>query len=753
MATADWASVDWRALSGAAGVSAASATIASAIMAIGGIPLGYWLARRPGHAASTVGFLVQLPLALPPLTSGILLLFLIGPYSTIGRMVGGSLTDSFTGILLAGIFVASPFLIVAARSAFSAVDPILEDVAATLGHHAYARFFKVALPLAWPAIRAGLLLSWLRAFGEFGATVMVAYHPYSLPVYTYVAFGSQGLPAMIPIIVPTLSIALLVAVLTAASTRLTPWASRRSSAQRSAPTSAAPAPADSDSAPASTSIRSRTVPAGNAAECTMGANTSTDRPTLSFAFRKTLADFTLDIAWTPTAKRLAILGESGSGKSMTLRLLAGLDDVDANADGDGNGDGDGDGDGNGNGNGNGNRNRNGDGKDDGDVRTVMKKSRRSDRHSTPRRASHFVVHGRDYLPLPAEARHIAYVPQDFGLFPHKTVFEQWAFARDANLAAARYWSAHLGLLPLEGRFPSMLSIGQRQRVAIVRALARPCSLILLDEPFSALDTPRRKQLRTSLRRLQREIDATTILVTHDPDEAALLSDEMLVLAHGRLLQQGATQDVFARPANAQVAELLGLTNVGTGTLHETDGKWSILMQDGDAVALHAAVVDAAIPVALGANQANVARAGTAVMWRIHPDAIALSPSPSPPSLSPSPSPSPPSLSAPSGLESAVAATVAQHFAPPPPDTSSTAANGGVNAESASADSGRPAAYAATADDRTLVDGRPTLVIRFAGTLLSVSENFAHSIDDTVYFTIDPHGIDVWPQTVTAPRAN
>ena len=80
-------------------------------------------------------------------------------------------------------------------------------------------FFRVSLPIAWPAILSGLLLAWLRAFGEFGATVMVAYHPYSLPVYTYVAFGSQGLPAMLPVLLPTLALALAIMVLSTLARR------------------------------------------------------------------------------------------------------------------------------------------------------------------------------------------------------------------------------------------------------------------------------------------------------------------------------------------------------------------------------------------------------------------------------------------------------------------------------------------------------------------------------------------------------
>ena len=176
---ADWHGVDWKSTLSAAAVSAGSASVASLVILLGGVPLGYLLARSNSRKAALLGFIVQLPLALPPLTSGVLLLFLLGPYSWVGQLTGGALTDSFTGIVLAETFVAAPFLIIAARSAFSAVDPMFEDVAATLGHRAGSRFFRVTLPVAWPAISAGLALAWLRAFGEFGATVRCGKRPES----------------------------------------------------------------------------------------------------------------------------------------------------------------------------------------------------------------------------------------------------------------------------------------------------------------------------------------------------------------------------------------------------------------------------------------------------------------------------------------------------------------------------------------------------------------------------------------------
>src|ERR1700761_6388260 len=270
LGAADWASVDWHATWSAVAISAGSASVAALVILIGGVTLGYFLARSNSRKVAVLGFIVQLPLALPPLTSGVLLLFLLGPYSWVGSLTGGALTDSFTGIVLAETFVAAPFLIIAAKSAFAAVDPVFDDVAATLGHHAGSRFFRVTLPVAWPAIRAGLALSWLRAFGEFGATVMVAYHPYSLPVYTYVVFGGQGLPAMMPLLLPTLAIAIICAALSIYSLR-----------QKTSP--------------------DQTDLADDALEPRTGLTASrgeTATLPLAFHLQRRLGAFELDIAWT-----------------------------------------------------------------------------------------------------------------------------------------------------------------------------------------------------------------------------------------------------------------------------------------------------------------------------------------------------------------------------------------------------------------------------------------------------------------------
>ena len=193
-------------------VSMACATISLTLITAFGIPLAYLLARSTSRLSSIVGLVVQLPLALPPLMSGIVLIYLVGPYTFLGRLFGGHLTDSLTGIVLAQTFVAAPFLIVTARAAFGSVDSALLDMAGTLGHSDVSRFRRVALPLAAPGIKAGMLLAWLRAFGEYGAVVILAYNPSSLPVYTYNQFSGTGLTNTLAPTALAVAVAMVVAV-------------------------------------------------------------------------------------------------------------------------------------------------------------------------------------------------------------------------------------------------------------------------------------------------------------------------------------------------------------------------------------------------------------------------------------------------------------------------------------------------------------------------------------------------------------
>jgi ABC-type sulfate/molybdate transport systems ATPase subunit/ABC-type sulfate transport system permease component len=508
--SARWSSVAVPALLHACAVSVASATAATVLVALGGIPLGYLLARIPGRAMAVLGFLVQLPLALPPLASGVLLLFLVGYGAPLGRLTAGALTDSFAGIVLAQAFVAAPFVIIAARSAFAAIDPALEGVAETLGRRPLEVFLRVSMPIARPALLSGLLLAWLRAFGEFGATVMVAYHPYSLPVYTYVAFGDQGLPAMLPVLLPALLLAFAIMLL--------------SGFLGSARRTAMPAAAGGEVAPdlaARADLPIRQAGGGGARSAAVG---------LALDLRKRLDGFQLAVDWSTRARRLAVLGPSGSGKSLTLKLIAGLERPDA-----------------------------------GTIR----------------------LGDLDLSRFDAAHRGVAYLPQSYGLFPHLTLIEQLCFPAGAEPARAAEWIGRLGLEGLERRRPAALSLGQQQRVALARALMRPADLLLLDEPFSALDAPLRAALREELLEVQRAFAGTTILVTHDPAEATLLADELLVLDAGRVLQAGRADQVYQRPASAQVARLLGADHPSEGVVAGDDaiavGQEAVLRVAGPAL--------------------------------------------------------------------------------------------------------------------------------------------------------------------------
>lgn len=198
---------------GALVTSVVSASIATIIIGLFGIPLGYVLARWHFPGKGLLSLVIYLPLVFPPVVSGIMLLQLYGPYGVIGgplASAGLEIDESLAGIVVAQIFVSAPFLIVAARSAFEAIDPSLERVGMTLGQGRWGLFWRISLPLAWRGILAGLILTWVRALGEFGATVVMAYHPYTLPVYVYVQLSGLGVSSALPLALFSLGISIVV---------------------------------------------------------------------------------------------------------------------------------------------------------------------------------------------------------------------------------------------------------------------------------------------------------------------------------------------------------------------------------------------------------------------------------------------------------------------------------------------------------------------------------------------------------------
>lgn len=186
----------------AAAVSVTSAATALAAAALTGVPLAYLLARRAVPGWRVVEAVVLFPVVLPPVVSGVLLASLWGPAGPLGRVLdrlGWQVTGTWWGVVVAQAFVAAPFVIAAARSAFEAVPTDVEDAARLDGADAATVFLRVALPLGWGGVRTGLWLGWARALGEFGATMVVAYNPHSLPVQVWIDLGRGGLREALPL--------------------------------------------------------------------------------------------------------------------------------------------------------------------------------------------------------------------------------------------------------------------------------------------------------------------------------------------------------------------------------------------------------------------------------------------------------------------------------------------------------------------------------------------------------------------------
>jgi putative spermidine/putrescine transport system ATP-binding protein len=190
------------------------------------------------------------------------------------------------------------------------------------------------------------------------------------------------------------------------------------------------------------------------------------------------------------------------------------------------------------------------------------------------------LNGRDLTRAPMHRRNMAMVFQSYALFPHLTAFDNVAFGlRSRTVAAAelqRRVGEALALVKLEtlgSRYPAQLSGGQQQRVALARALVVRPDLLLLDEPLSNLDARLRDEMRLEIRDLQRRLNITTILVTHDIDEAFTMSDRMAVMQEGKIVQVGGASDIYHRPVSRFVANFVGPINeLKLSRLESTSGK-------------------------------------------------------------------------------------------------------------------------------------------------------------------------------------
>jgi len=229
---------------------------------------------------------------------------------------------------------------------------------------------------------------------------------------------------------------------------------------------------------------------------------------------------------------------------------------------------------------------------------------------TPQTAGTLRLGGRDMQMVPPEQRGLGLVYQHGYLFPHLSVEQNIAYGA-SDAAAVREVATRLGAWDLRDRAVESLSGGERQLVALARALAPRPAILLLDEPFSALDPRRRESTRRELRRIHREWGTTVLQVTHDFTEAGLLGDVAILLDRGRVLQSGRPDEVFRKPASPYVAEFLGAENVFAGTARLIDANPS--PADGAVESMHQAVEFRTGPLTIYAVANAVESPGYAVI--------------------------------------------------------------------------------------------------------------------------------------------
>lgn len=245
---------------------------------------------------------------------------------------------------------------------------------------------------------------------------------------------------------------------------------------------------------------------------------------LSFDLKKSIAGFDIDVSLSLAEELMVLFGPSGAGKSLLLKLIAGIIKPDKGA-------------------------------------------------VSIRGEKVFDSGGR--IDVPMRGRRVGFVFQDYALFPHMTVGENIAYGipeKKKALAAelVRGLIDLMRLAGLEHRRPHEISGGQRQRAALARTLAAEPGILLLDEPFSALDYQVREKLRADLLRIHEVYPVTTILVTHDLEEAFMLGARIAVINHGRIEQVGPREEVFYRPVTRNVARFIGFKNIFDGVVAGID---------------------------------------------------------------------------------------------------------------------------------------------------------------------------------------
>ena len=478
-------------------ISLKSSAIATFVTFFLGIAAARWMLSTRIKCKPLIEGIFISPLVLPPTVVGFLLLLLFGRNGAIGQfLLQFDLTIIFTwqAAVITATVVSFPLMYKTALGAFEQIDANLLNAARTLGASEWQVFWRIMLPLAWPGILAGTILAFTRALGEFGATLMLAGNipgqtqTIPMAIYFAVEAGDMKQAAIWVLIILSLSLSVLTAVNYWMDLQRNPPQQNLSYGRQS------------------------NLP--KIASCLTTTKQKKLESGLFLNIFKPLSGFPLDVGFEIGPEVLGILGASGSGKSMTLRCIAGLE--------------------------------------------------------TPT-SGKIAVNGKVLfdseagINVPSKDRRIGFLFQNYALFPHLTVAENIAFglqhlSEDEQKLRVKEQLISVQMLGMENRYPQQLSGGQQQRVALARSIAPNPDLLLLDEPFSALDTHLRSQLERELMQTLANYRGITLFVSHNLEEVYRVCKNLLVLAEGRPIAFDTKEHIFDRPRNFTVAQLTGCKN-------------------------------------------------------------------------------------------------------------------------------------------------------------------------------------------------
>ena len=483
-------------------ISLKTATTATVITFFLGIMAARWMLGYRGKFKGFIEGLLTAPLVLPPTVVGFLLLLLFGRNGFIGQILdsfGVTVIFSWYATVIASTVVAFPLMYKTALGAFKQIDANLFACARTLGATEIRIFWQIMLPLAKPGLIAGTLLSFARALGEFGATLMLAG---SIPGKTEtipiaIFFAAEGGQMDRALLLVMIMLAISLGVITAVN-----YGTEGSRQYKSKP-------------------RRR----GERLFAQINLKAKRQKPIdypvpktkieLFVDIQKQLPGFFLDVTFNTDQTPLGLLGGSGAGKSMILRCIAGLDTPDRG-------------------------------------RIVLN--------------GKVLFDSSKKLDLPSRDRACGVLFQNYALFPHLTIAENIAFGipnkisqRELKQEIERQLIA-VDLPGIGDRYPGELSGGQQQRVALARAKASQPGIMLLDEPFSALDTYLRDRQEKLLRNNLIHYQGVTLFITHNLEEAYRVCPNLLIIDRGKAIASGTKQDIFERPGNFRTAQLTGCKN-------------------------------------------------------------------------------------------------------------------------------------------------------------------------------------------------